>query len=199
MTEELKPLSKKHQRFVDEYLQCFNATQAYLLVYPKSTRDAARANAARLIATDNVKAEIRGRLNEAHMSADEALKLMADIARGDVADFMAIGSMGFSLDLQAALEAGKTNLIKKVSQKTITVNGKDQDKETHIIDVELYDRQAAIRDVLKIHGKFIERTEHTGKDGEPLIPKPENMKPSEIAERVAALLKLKGINGPDGN
>jgi terminase small subunit-like protein len=157
--EELKPLSKKHQRFVDEYLKCFNATQAYLVVYPSSTRDAARANAARLIATDSVKAEITTRLAEVHMSADEALKLTADIARGDLADFMAIGSMGFSLDLDAAREAGKTNLIRKVSQKTI-IDGKT-DKETHILDIELYDRQAALRDVLKLHGKFTERVDVT--------------------------------------
>lgn len=162
MTEELKPLSKKHQKFVNEYLQCFNATRAYLLVYPSSTTDAARANAARLIATDNVKGEIQQRLEEVHMSADEALKLMAEIARGDIADFMSIGSMGFSLDLDAARDAGKTNLIKKVSQKTI-INGKT-DTETHILDIELYDRQAAIRDALKIHGKFTDKLEvkHSG-------------------------------------
>ena len=163
MSEELKPLSKKHQLFVDYYLQCFNATQAYLRVYPSSTTDAARANAARLIATDNVKAEIQARLAEVHMSADEALKLQADIARGDLADFMSIGSMGFSLDLDAAREAGKTNLIKKVSQKTI-IDGKT-DKETHIIDIELYDRQAAIRDVLKVHGRFTEKVELNHKGG----------------------------------
>lgn len=166
MSEELKPLSKKHQKFVDEYLQCFNATRAYLSVYPTSTTDAARANAARLIAMDNVKAEIQVRLDEAHMSADEALKLMADIARGDIADFMSIGTMGFSLDLDHAREAGKTNLIKKVSQKTI-INGKT-DTETHIIDIELYDRQAAIRDALKVHGKFTDKVEVNHK-GELLI------------------------------
>jgi len=147
-------LSKKHTAFVDEYLRCFNATEAYLRVYPKSSRESARANAARLIATDSVSEHIQARLSEVHMSADEALKLTADIARGDLSDFMAIGSMGFSLDLQAALKAGKTNLIKKVSQKTITVNGKNEDKETHIIDIELYDRQAALRDILKMHGKI---------------------------------------------
>lgn len=172
--EELKPLSKKHQKFVDEYLQCFNQTRAYLKVYPSSTADSARANAARLIATDNVKAEIQARLAEIHMSADEALKLTADIARGDVSDFMAIGSMGFSLDLQSALEAGKTNLIKKVSQKTITVNGKNEDKETHIIDIELYDRQGALRDILKIHGKFTDKIDLSNSDG--------SLKPPSVIE-----------------
>ncbi len=152
MTDELKPLSKKHQRFVDEYLKTFHQTNAYLVVYPRSSPEAARANAARLIATDNIKAEIQARLAEVHMSADEALKLTADIARGDIGDFLAIGKMGFSIDLDGAREEGKTNLIRKVTQKTV-IDGK-RETETHIIDFELYDRQAALRDILKIQGKF---------------------------------------------
>jgi hypothetical protein len=152
---ELKPLSKKHQRVLDEYLLCFNQTAAYRKVYPKTTYDSARTLSSNLFANVDFLDHLKFRLDEVHMSADEALKLMADIARGDVADFMAIGTMGFSLDLQAALDAGKTNLIKKVSQKTIT-DGKN-DKETHIIDIERHDRQSAIRDVLKIHGKFIDQ------------------------------------------
>ena len=155
-----KPLSKKHLAFVDEYLRDFNATRAYLRVYPKSTYDAARANSARLIATDNVSAEIKARLDEIHMSADEALKRTAEIARGDIGDFMAIGPMGFSLDLDAAREAGKTHLIRKVSEKTI-IDGK-KETETHILDIELYDQQAALRDILRVHGKFNDKLKIEG-------------------------------------
>jgi hypothetical protein len=159
MTEELKPLSKKHQRVLDEYLLCFNQWRAYKVVYPNVTDESARTLSSKLFADVNFLAHLEARLNDVHMSANEALKLTADIARGDLADFMAIGSMGFSLDLQAAQEAGKTNLIKKVSQKTITVNGKNEDKETHIIDIELYDRQSALRDILKMTGKFVDKME----------------------------------------
>jgi hypothetical protein len=65
-------------------------------------------------------------------------------------------------------------LIKKVKQKTVTIMGKGEDSEDteiHTLEIELYDAQAAIRDVLKIHGKFVERQELTGKDGEPLTTK----------------------------
>ena len=154
MTDELKPLSKKHQRFVDEYLQCFNATQAYLRVYPSSTTDAARANAARLIATDNVKAEVQARLTEAHMSADEALMLLADMARGDIGDFLDISSVGFSLDLEEAQKKGITKLIKKIEQKVITINGKQEDKEIITTKIELHDPQSAIEKILRVHEKL---------------------------------------------
>ena len=162
MSDELKPLSKKHQLFVDYYLQCFNATQAYLRVYPSSSTDAARANAARLIATDNVKAAIQERLAEVHMSADEALKLQADIARADVGDIMEPTTFGYNFDMKKAKQTGFTKLIKKVKQKTVTIMGKgegSEDTEIHTIEIELYDAQAAIRDALKVHGKFTDKVE----------------------------------------
>ena len=49
-------LTLKHQRFLQEYVaNGFNATRAYKLVYPKSSPDAARANASRMITSDSAK------------------------------------------------------------------------------------------------------------------------------------------------
>lgn len=163
-----KPISKKHARFIDEYLKCFNATKAYLMVYPDSSYDAARANAARLIAKDNIKADVEERLLEIHMSVDEALKLTADIARGDIALLMDISSVGFNLDMSKAKELGLTGLIKKVKQKTTIYQAKkesEEDREVTELEVELYDKQAAIRDVLKLHGKFTDHVDVSNSDG----------------------------------
>jgi phage terminase small subunit len=152
MSDEPKALTRKQQVFVDEYLKTWNAAEAARRAgYSAKT---AREQGYDLLKHPHISSQIEARLSEVHMSADEALKLTADIARGDLADFMSIGSMGFNLDLDAAREAGKTNLIRRVSQKTI-INGKT-DTETHILDIELYDRQAALRDLLKVHGKFKE-------------------------------------------
>lgn len=169
MSEESKPLNKKHQRFVDEYLKCFNATQAYLRVYPNSTRDAARANAARLLATDNIKAEVQGRLDEAHMSADEALKLLADIGRGDIGELLDNNGL---LDIRLAKSSGKTKLLRKIKQKTITRIGKkedDDDMEITEIEFEMYPADSAIERVLKVHGKLTQKVDLTS-GGEPLKP-----------------------------
>ena len=153
-TEELKPLSKKHQLFVDYYLQCFNATQAYLRVYPSSSTDAARANAARLIATDNVSVEIQARLAEVHMSAEEALKLQADIARADMGEFY---DDNLVLDFREAKRLGLTKLVRKIKQKTTTFIAKkesEEDREVHEIELELYPADTAQERILKIHGKL---------------------------------------------
>lgn len=59
------------------------------------------------------------------------------------------------LDLLQAKE--KLHLVKKYS---LDDKGK--------VSIELYDAQAALRDFVKIHGLFIERTEVSGKDGAPI-------------------------------
>ena len=102
------------------------------------------------------------------MGVDEALKLTADIARGDIAELMDISSVGFNLDMEEAKRRGLTKLIKKVKQKTITIIGKKEDsddKEITELEVELYDAQAATRDILKLHGKFTEKIDISNTDG----------------------------------
>ena len=153
-------LSKKYRAFVDEYLMCFNATEAYMRVYNPKKRTTAGANGHELLKNTEISDEIEKRLQEKHMSADEALKRMADIARGDLGEF--VNDFGM-IDISGMRKAGKTHLIKRLKTKTVIVNGKEDDTETHIQDVELYPADAAIRDVLKVAGRFSERIEINGK------------------------------------
>lgn len=155
-------ISKKHRAFIDEYFRTgpnrFNATAAYQAVYPKSSYRAARANAARLIADDNITAEIERRMAELHMSADEALSLLADQARGDLGEFMDITSVGYNLDLLNEDGTRKnTRLIKKIKQRTTIFQAKSEsaeDREVTETEIELYDAQAAIDKILRVHGKY---------------------------------------------
>ena len=153
----MKPLSRKHQKFVEEYLKCWNGSQAYMKVYPKAAYDSARANASKLLANANVVKEISERLSEAQMGADEALLLLADQARGDIAQLMEVTTMGFNMDMQVAKDKGLTKLIKKVKQKTTTYIAKSEsqeDREVTELEVELYDAQSALVNILKMHGKY---------------------------------------------
>lgn len=55
-------INKKHLSFIDEYfINGFNGTNAYLSVYKGVTSDTARANASKLLANANIKAEIDAR------------------------------------------------------------------------------------------------------------------------------------------
>ena len=153
-------MTNKQRLFIDYYLQSFNASDAARKAgYSERT---ARQIGSRLLTDVDIKAEIQARLADVHMSADEALKLLADIARGDVAQIMDVSSMGFNLDMKKAQELGLTRLIKKIKQKTVThiaKNESDEDREVHDLEVELYPADAALRDILKVHGKFTEKIE----------------------------------------
>lgn len=155
--EENKPLTTAQKVFIDEYLLCFNGTASYLKAYPKTkNRESARASAARLLAKVNVKDEIQRRLAEIHMSAEEALKLQAEIARGDITKFFT--PLG-NIDFNALQNSGMGRLIKKIKQRTITKIGKkENDEDTEILEteLELYPADVAQERILKIHGKYKE-------------------------------------------
>jgi phage terminase small subunit len=166
--EQPKKLSKKHSEFLDEYLRTFSGWRSYKKIYPRSSERSARANAARLLATDNFTAEYERRLNELHMGKDELLKLLADEARGDVGMFMDVTTTGWNIDLLQrdtngelihdasgnVIRKPETKLIKKLKQKVTTIIGKAEDGEDREIietEIELYDAQAA-----KVHlGKHL--------------------------------------------
>jgi phage terminase large subunit len=149
---ELPKLSPKHQVFVSKYLELWNATRAYMVAYPRASEDSARALAANLLANVNIRAHISVRLSEIHMSADEALQRLRDMATGDIGQF--IDDDGVSLvdtdDAGNVTPKKGTRLIKRLKTKKIpTIHGDIQETE-----IELYDAQSAIEKILRVSGKF---------------------------------------------
>ena len=160
MSDEVvkKKLTRKNQVFIDEYLRCFNGAEAARRAGYSEKR--ARTTAAELMAESSISEQIQARLSEMHMSADEALKRLSDMARGDIGQFM--DRLG-SLDIQAARDAGLTPLIKKIKQRTITKIGKtdnDDDTEIHDLEIELYSAKDAIDTILKVGGKLKDTESH---------------------------------------
>jgi phage terminase small subunit len=159
---EKHKFTKKQQVFINEYLLRFNVTKAAQAAgYSEKT---AYSIGWELLRKPEIKAEIDRRLDEVRLGKPEVLRLLSDIAHGDMGDFLAIGSMGFGLDLEGAREAGITKLIKKVKQKTTTFLAKSEsaeDREVHEIEIELYDAQSALVTLGKHHGLFTDRIDLT--------------------------------------
>lgn len=162
MTPEDKPrpLSSKQRVFVDEYLKCFNASEAARRAGYSGAH--LHTNASKLLQITTIKDEISARLQASHMSADEALMRVSDEGRGDIGDLVDDNGL---IDLRVAREKGMTKLIRKIKQKTITHIGKtDSDGDTEIteIEFEMYDAQKAKDMILRVHGCYVEKTETTG-------------------------------------
>lgn len=158
-------MNRKHEQFINEYLLCWNATQAYLKVYPKSSYEAARRSASDLLTNPDIEKEIQERIAENAMSANEVLARLAEHARGDIDDYL--NDTG-AFDLEKARQAGRTRLIKKLKTRTTQKTGDDWESTTVEVEFELYDAQSALVHIGKHHKLFADRTEITGADGGPI-------------------------------
>lgn len=148
-------LSLKQQAFVDEYLKCWNASEAARRAdYSKKT---AYSQGARLLKHVEIAAAIQERINERMMSADEVLLRLAEQARGVDSSYYN-GSLGMLyLDVERLIADGKAHLIKKVTYG----------KEGDISSVELYDAQAALVHIGRHHQLFSDKIDLTS-GGQPL-------------------------------
>lgn len=142
--------SAKEKLWKAAYYQCWNATEAARRAgyqWPNKKGPLIKAKFA-----DEIKAHI----DELIMSADEALVLLSDQARGSLGDFADVQVLA---DLK---DHPKARLVKSL------VSDVYQDKGGQIhykARIELHDQQRAIEDILKIHGKFTEKVEHSGDVG----------------------------------
>lgn len=159
-------LSAKHQIFIDEYVGCWNATDAYLVAYPKASREAARRAGSRLLTNVDIASAISERVAERAMSQHEVLDRLAEQARGSMGDFL-ITSQNGDVQVDVAKAQSKAHLIKKVTQRrTIRTTEKAETEET-VLTFELYDAQSALTLIGRHHGIFKDKVEinHSGNVG----------------------------------
>jgi phage terminase small subunit len=164
-------LTDKQQAFINEYLKCWNATEAAIKAgYSEKT---ARQIGAENLSKPYIAELIASRIAEQKMSADETLLSLAEIARGDMSDFFSVYGKVPVLDFEKAQKNGKLGLIKKLSMKP---DG---------ISFELYDKQAALNTFAKHHGlindkvdikidinimiEFVQAMQEIGEDAESIL------------------------------
>lgn len=161
-------LTHKQQAFIDAYLSCgFNASEA---ARRAGYRGKANVTGARLLANVSISAEIKRRVKERAMSADEVLARLAEQARGTIEDFLTAQG---HLSLQKARQAGKMHLLKRLRRR--------RDGWA----LELYSAQAALIVIGKAHKLFTRWIEITGENGQPI----------HVADARAALLgRIAGLS-----
>jgi len=164
-------MNNRQNRFIEEYLVDFNATQAAIRAgYSYKT---ARQIGSKLLTKVDISEAVEARI----MSEAEVRVRLSDIARGDVKNLMSVGPMGFELKLMAKDDEDVyqinpyTKLIKKIRQKVTTIMPRTQDGEEKEIvetDLELYSALEALSLLGKHHKLFTDKTELSGPDGSPV-------------------------------
>lgn len=138
-------MNTKQTIFVNEYLKCWNASEA-----ARRAGYNGRSNqiGSRLLTDVDIANEIKHRIEESKMSADEVLLRLANQARSNMADFAHINTAD---DLKSL---GETACVIKKFKKRVfdTPIGERQD-----IEIELYDAQSALALIGKNHGLFTDK------------------------------------------
>lgn len=142
-------LTGKRQVFIEAYLDCLNATEAARRAgYARPKQEGCR-----LLTFADVAEVVKAGMEARAMPKDEIVARLAEQARGSLADFLKVDeTTGLAfVDLRKA--GDMTRLIKKLR---ITKAG---------IEIELYDAQAALVQLGRVHGLFVDKVAPTTPDG----------------------------------
>lgn len=153
-------LTKKQQRFVEEYCVDFNATQAAIRAgYSEKTAD---VQGCRMLRNVKVLTSVERRIKKLTMSADEALLRLSCIARGSLRPFLVDSTLGSKrVDLTTEKADRHLDLIKEIeiTERAIVGDGNDSAIREVKTKIKVHDAKSALVDILKIHGRFSERVE----------------------------------------
>ena len=190
--DDVQPkLTNKQQVFIEEYLRCWNATEAARRAgYSEAT---ARQIGSRLLTNVDIASEIECRLEELTMSPAEVLMRLTEQARSDIGQFFkVIEEWTFfplpsyevidAQEVMADKEDGSgqekrvSYLVRHVALDTEKLLDpqhshlvrKFSDSVKNGLSIEVYSAQDALVQLGKALGIFKERVEHTGKDGGPV-------------------------------
>jgi phage terminase small subunit len=167
MTEDQEPgespskpkLTRRQQKFIDEYLVDLNGTQAAIRAGYAET--SAGAEASRLLKNVNIALAIDiAMATSPGITRTRIVNELAKIAFAQPRDYFEWGPDGVTVRDCADLTDDQAAVISEVSQ-TITESG-------GTIRVKLSDKQSALEKLGKVLGMFRERHEHTGPGGGPI-------------------------------
>jgi len=173
-------LNNQRKMFVKEYLVDLNATQAAVRAgYSERT---ANEQATRLMTNPDIQAaiqkEMKKREHRTDITADKVLSEYAKIGMSDVTDYLQVVTERVLVDRTAEgepiSEIKQLVLLKDTDSipkdKLAAISEIKQAKDGSI-SFKLHDKVRALDSIGKHLGMFIDKVEHTGKDGGAIIVK----------------------------
>lgn len=177
----MSALNPKQQRFVDEYLIDLNATQAAIRAgYSEKT---ARAQGCRLLTNADIEAQIAKaqtqRAERTQITADAVVAELAKLGFANMQDYMRGGPDGLpyldftqlTREQAAALQEVTVDTIRGGKRQKEPTEGDEEpssDETVTRVKFKLADKRAALVDLGRHLGMFVEKHEHSGPNGSPI-------------------------------
>lgn len=166
----MRKLSPKQKLFVDEYLVDLNATQAAIRAgYSKKT---AGWIGNQLLVKTHIAQAVQGamekRSRRTEITQDRVLQELAKLGFANMADYMSIGAGGDPVLNFSELTRDQAAALVEVTVEDF-VDGRGGDvRDVRRVKFKLADKRAALVDMGKHLGMFIERKEVSGPGGGPV-------------------------------
>jgi phage terminase small subunit len=196
-------LTPKQQRFVDEYLIDLNATAAYQRAGYVAKGNAAEVNASRLLRNAKVQAAIQAgqekRAEKSGVKAEQVLAELALIAFSDVGQVLDFSRNEPRLRPASEISEAARRSISSVKVKRYTEGHGDEAREVEVTEFKLWSKDGALQQLGRHLGLFVERHEHTGRNGGPIEHRV--MDDAERCQRLTALfdrVRARRMGGVDG-
>lgn len=195
---EPEELNEQHRRFVAEYLVDLNATKAAIRAgYAKGP---ARQQGARLMAMPKIQRAVAQAIEErskrTEITADRVLEELAKIGFANMLDYMRVGANGDPFVDLSGLSRDQAAAIAEVTVEDFVDGRGDDAREVRRVKFKLHDKKGALVDMGRHLGMFVERHEHTGKDGGPIQTEVKAV--DVLARRIARLSERRGEGGGAG-
>ncbi len=159
MPSEPGKLTPKQQRFVEEYLVDLNAKQA--AIRAGYSERSAEVEGSRLLRNAKVAAEVaaaRARLSESvGITTERVLREYARLGFSDMRAYAKWDGGLVTLNASDALTDDDAAAVLEVSQGQ------------HGVKLKLHDKKGALDSIAKHLGMFVEKHEHSGTDGGPVV------------------------------
>lgn len=170
----------RHERFAQELAK--GATQVE--AYTKAGYKPNDGHAARLAGNGRVVARIEEILGRAAERAEiTTARVLEELGKIGFSDIRKMFTPGGNLLPICDLDDDAAAALSSIEVVTRKVPGGEEAEVEHIAKIKVWDKRAALVDIGKHLGMFVERHEHTGKDGGPIetIEKSDRDIPKDIA------------------
>jgi phage terminase small subunit len=175
-----KKLNPRQAKFVEFYVSTGNATEsAKLAGYKEKT---AYSMGGRLLKNVEVakqinkrRGELEGKLQKrTEITREKLLDELAFVAFSDLKNLMTWDNEKAQFVESAEIEVSVSRALKKIKSREFTKyeKGGSPLSSTLTLEVENYDKLRAIEMIAKLLGYWVDKNEHTGKDGQPIAVTP---------------------------